>query len=116
MFVTPSQFFKNLADDTRLKIMLLAYVEKEICVCELTNALELSQPKISRHLAQLKNFGLLNGKRMGKWVFYSLANDLPDWQKNTIAQCYQQNKAYIDNEQQKLSLLGNRPERQQQCC
>ncbi|WP_440874408.1 metalloregulator ArsR/SmtB family transcription factor [Thalassotalea sp. PLHSN55] len=113
---SPTQFFKNLADDTRLKIMLLAYAEQEVCVCELTSALDLSQPKISRHLAQLKTHGLLSGRRSGKWVFYALAADLPKWQREVIVKCFDDNKAFIETEYQQLISQGNRPNRQQQCC
>jgi ArsR family transcriptional regulator len=47
-------FFKMLADSTRLRCLLLMQAEGELCVCELTHALNLSQPKISRHLAHLR--------------------------------------------------------------
>ena len=114
--MTPILFFKNLADDTRLKIILLAHAEQEVCVCELTHALDLSQPKISRHLAQLKSSGLLTGRRDGKWVFYSLADNLPRWQSETIALSWQENQHYIQAEQLKLSSLGIRPKRQKLCC
>ena len=55
----PVQFYKCLADETRLKSLLLIEKEQELCVCELMAALEESQPKISRHLAQLRKCGLL---------------------------------------------------------
>jgi len=44
----------------------------ELCVCELMQVLDMSQPRISRHLGILKNAGLVNDRRQGKWVFYSL--------------------------------------------
>ncbi len=50
-------FFKALADETRLRSLLLILQQGELCVCELTEALALSQPKISRHLAQLRTQG-----------------------------------------------------------
>ena len=78
MISTP-QFFKCLSDDTRLFSTLLIYSEKELCVCELMEALALSQPKVSRHLAQLKACRILNDERRGQWVYYSLRTDLPDW-------------------------------------
>ena len=57
--LTPPIVFKCLADDTRARMTLLIAREGELCVCELTHALELSQPKISRHLAQLREAGIL---------------------------------------------------------
>lgn len=63
--------FKALSDETRLRIMVLLS-EKELCVCQLEWALSLTQAKISRHLAVLKNAGLVQDRREGLWIFYSL--------------------------------------------
>ena len=49
--LTPTTVFKCLADETRVRLMLLITREDELCVCELTCALDESQPKVSRHLA-----------------------------------------------------------------
>ncbi|HNR14478.1 MAG TPA: metalloregulator ArsR/SmtB family transcription factor [Thermodesulfobacteriota bacterium] len=65
--------FQALSDHTRLRIMKLLETG-ELCVCELMQVLDMSQPRISRHLGILKNAGLVNDRRQGKWVFYSLRN------------------------------------------
>lgn len=62
---------KALSDETRVRVMKLLE-ERELCVCELMQVLEMSQPRISRHLGVLKNAGLVNDRREGKWVYYSL--------------------------------------------
>ncbi|MCF6250151.1 MAG: metalloregulator ArsR/SmtB family transcription factor [Methylococcaceae bacterium] len=77
--ISPVQFFKCLSDDTRLRCIALLQKEGKLCVCELTTALELSQPKISRHLASLRQCGLLQASREGQWVFYQINPKLPDW-------------------------------------
>lgn len=64
--------FKALSDQTRLRIMVLL-AEKELCVCHLEWALGLTQAKISRHLNVLRHAGLVQCRREGLWVFYSLA-------------------------------------------
>lgn len=66
--------------------MTLIYQEDELCVCELMDALQESQPKISRHLAQLRNCGLLCDRRDGQWVYYSINPDLPNWALNILEQ------------------------------
>jgi ArsR family transcriptional regulator len=76
---SPVDIFKALADDTRSRIALLIAREGELCVCELTAGLDLSQPKISRHLALLRSNGLLTDRRQGQWVFYRLHPDLSPW-------------------------------------
>jgi ArsR family transcriptional regulator len=65
-------FFKCLADETRFNIVMLVLGNNEQCVCDLTEKLQLSQPKISRHLALLRSSGLLQDRRQGQWVYYSL--------------------------------------------
>ncbi|MGR8935963.1 MAG: metalloregulator ArsR/SmtB family transcription factor [Gammaproteobacteria bacterium] len=73
------QLFKCLSDETRLRCVLLLQQRGELCVCELTNALQLSQPRISRHLAQLRAHGLLQDRRQGLWVYYRIHPNLPPW-------------------------------------
>lgn len=77
--MTPVKFFKCLSDETRLRCIALLQKEGRLCVCELTTALDLSQPKISRHLASLRQCGLLLDSRDGQWVFYQINPKLPDW-------------------------------------
>jgi ArsR family transcriptional regulator len=72
-------FTKATADQTRLRILLLLANGRELCVCELTQALDLAQPKISRHLAVLRETGLLLDRKAGLWVHYRLHPDLPAW-------------------------------------
>lgn len=65
-------FFRALADHTRLRLLNLMG-EDEVCVCYLVEALKLSQPKISRHLAYLRRAGIVVARRDGKWMHYRLA-------------------------------------------
>jgi ArsR family transcriptional regulator len=75
----PAPVFKLLADDTRLRCALLLLAEGELCVCELTHALDVAQPKMSRHLGVLRDAGLVADRRQGHWVYYRIAPDLPSW-------------------------------------
>jgi len=70
-----ARLFKAFSDATRLKILkLLTY--RKMCVCELNLAIDTSQPTISHHLNILENVGLIRGERKGKWMFYSISNDM----------------------------------------
>ncbi|MFV5192692.1 ArsR/SmtB family transcription factor [Acinetobacter courvalinii] len=80
-----TDFFKCLSDQTRLDILRLVVAKNSICVCELTEQLELSQPKISRHLALLRNLSILLDERKGQWVYYSLNLDLPEWALSVLS-------------------------------
>jgi ArsR family transcriptional regulator len=66
-----SRLFKALADETRLRIVALLS-HGELCVCHLEEALRLSQPKVSRHLATLRAAGVVEDRRDGTWVYYRL--------------------------------------------
>lgn len=112
----PHNIFKALADDTRLKTLLLIQQEGEVCVCELMTALEQSQPTISRHLARLRRDGLLLDRRQGQWVFYRLHPDLSEWVVDILRITGQATPSYLADCQAALNRMGARPERAQVCC
>lgn len=64
-------FYLALADKTRLRLLNLMRAN-EVCVCFFTEVLGESQPKVSRHLAYLRNAGLVEARRDGKWMHYSI--------------------------------------------
>jgi len=66
------QLGKILSDSNRVKILALLDREKELCVCELCDTLELSQPLVSRHLKQMREANILHAEKSGKWMSYSL--------------------------------------------
>ena len=66
-----SPLFAALADRTRLRLLNLI-AGREVCVCYLVEVLRLGQPKISRHLAYLRNAGVVAARREGKWMHYRL--------------------------------------------
>lgn len=66
-----SHVLKLLGDKTRLTIAALL-MKRELCVCELLQVFEMSQPSISQHLRKLKDAGLVKELRRGQWIYYSL--------------------------------------------
>ncbi|GMQ88453.1 MAG: metalloregulator ArsR/SmtB family transcription factor [Gammaproteobacteria bacterium] len=85
MHAEPEIFFQMLADTTRLRVAMLLQHHGELCVCELTHALALSQPKISRHLGQMREAGLVQTRRAGRWMYYRLHPDLQAWMQTSLA-------------------------------
>lgn len=114
--MSPTTVFKCLADETRVRLMLLITREEELCVCELTCALDESQPKISRHLAQLRTCGLLADRRQGQWVYYRLHPDLPDWVRSVLSTALEANLHWLAPDAKRLDVMGDRPERAAACC
>jgi len=106
-----TDFLKQLSDQTRLRSLMLLHKEGELCVCELIHALGLSQPKISRHLATLRDAGIVQGRREGTWIYYSLHSDLPDWALSIIASSSQGTVGIepFVSDQSSLCQMPNRP-------
>ncbi len=107
--MNPSQLFKCLSDDTRLLSTLLIHSEGELCVCELMAALDDSQPKISRHLAQLRSCGILTDRRDKQWVYYRLHPQLPAWITQILDTTARAQKEQLHVCLQKLKAMQCRP-------
>ncbi|MES2821692.1 MAG: metalloregulator ArsR/SmtB family transcription factor [Pseudomonadota bacterium] len=114
--LTPTTLFKCLADETRLRALMLITREQELCVCELTCALEASQPKVSRHLAHLRTCGLLADRRQGQWVYYRLHPQLPQWVLSVLQTTLDANPHGLEPDAQRLRAMGERPARLAACC
>jgi ArsR family transcriptional regulator len=66
------RMFRAFSDRTRLRILHLL-LPGELCVCHIVDVLDLSQPKVSRHLAYLRRTGLVLARKEGLWNYYRLA-------------------------------------------
>ena len=71
-----AETFKALGDPVRLRLFHLLSRREELCVCHLTQALDLPQSTVSRHLAVLRHAGLVTPRREGKWMHYRLSGEL----------------------------------------
>lgn len=109
--MTLEQLFKLLSDPTRLRCMLLLHAEVSLCVCELTSALELSQPKISRHLAMLREGGLVQDERRGQWVHYRLHASLSNWVFDVLAAASRSDSgaSLLAADKRRLAAMAVRP-------
>jgi ArsR family transcriptional regulator len=72
-------FFEVLSDPIRRRILSLLLIHDERCVCDLNAALDVPQPKVSRHLGVLREAGLVLTRREGVWMHYRLHPELPAW-------------------------------------
>ncbi|ECH0058663.1 metalloregulator ArsR/SmtB family transcription factor [Salmonella enterica] len=95
------QLFKNLSDETRLKIVLLLRTSGELCDCELCGTFEESHPEISRYLSMIRESGLRIDRREGKLIHYRLSTHMPAWVADVIEQAYLSQK-------ENISLLAGR--------
>lgn len=105
--ITSESFFRALSDPTRLRCLLLLLSEQEICVCEFVHALELSQPRVSRHLGHLRDLGVVTTERRGQWMYYRLNPALPPWARDVLAAAFQAEG--VRDLRQRLASMPNRP-------
>ncbi len=113
-----NEFFKALSDETRLRCLVLILNHQEICVCELIYALELPQPTISRHLSILKWHKLVQQRRMGQWMLYSIHPDLSAYQRDILARLLKQaeTESLFIADERTLSTMLDRPQIEGRCC
>jgi len=111
MHIPPEQLIPALSDSTRLRSILLMARQGELCVCELMYALDMIQPKISRHLALLRDAGIVSSRRQGQWIYYQLHPDLPSWAMETIQAILKgaENLPPYTNDLTMLTNMPNRP-------
>jgi len=74
--MTMAEIFKALGDPVRLRLFQLLANRDELCVCHLTDALNLPQSTVSRHLGILRHAGLVATRRGGKWIHYRLTDSV----------------------------------------
>ena len=79
MPISATDLFSALAHETRLRCLMLLLRHRELCVCELAEAIGAAQPHMSRHLARLRGLGLVTDRRDGLWIYYRINPDLPEW-------------------------------------
>jgi len=72
------EMHKALADETRLRALRLLQELGELCVCDVEAGLDITQSRASRHLNQLRQAGLVADRRDGPWVYYRIAEPLPE--------------------------------------
>ena len=69
-----AQIFKALCDENRIRILKLLH-NGEMCACKLLDALNISQPTLSHHMKILCDAGIVNGRKEGKWMHYSICEE-----------------------------------------
>lgn len=105
--ITPETLFRALSDSTRLRCLLLMLSEQSLCVCEFVHALDLSQPRVSRHLGHLRDLGIVQDERRGQWVHYRLHPQLPDWAREVLQAAFAADS--VGDIRRRLAAMPNRP-------
>jgi ArsR family transcriptional regulator len=93
-FERTARVFHALAEPTRLRIVDLLR-SGERCVCELTDALEMAQSKLSFHLKGLKDAGLVLDRKEGRWVYYRLNQDRVEEVAAVLTDCCSPGRSWL---------------------
>lgn len=102
---------KALADKNRLRVVMFLMTQEKLCVCQITEMLELSIPTVSRHMSVLLNAHLVKSRKEGRWVYYSLANTFPLLLRQWLMEELSQSEGNLkDIEKLKEILLCNSDE------
>ncbi|PJA31644.1 MAG: hypothetical protein CO187_08350 [Zetaproteobacteria bacterium CG_4_9_14_3_um_filter_53_7] len=101
-----AEVFKALGEPVRLRLFALLADQAEICVCHLTDALQLPQSTVSRHLGVLRHAGLATTRRDGKWMHYQLAGDIPS-ELRLLLQNAHDTQAQLSADLQRLNSSRN---------
>ena len=115
MNIDANSFFSALSNEIRLRCLMLLQLQGELCVCELTHALNLSQPMMSRHLALLRSSGIVSDRRAGQWIYYQINPQLDEWAKqvlDTTAQANLDKSPFAED----LAVLQDMPNRPGSAC
>ena len=73
-----TQIFKSFSEESRIRIIFLLFHKQQLCISDLESILDFTQTKTSRHIAYLKNAGLVNARKLDQWVLYSLKEEVID--------------------------------------
>jgi ArsR family transcriptional regulator, arsenate/arsenite/antimonite-responsive transcriptional repressor len=102
-----SQIFKACADESRLRILHLIFINGEMCISDLEKILDFTQAKTSRHLIYLKNSGILSYRRYNHWVFYQIKDEVFEILKQ-IFQFLRKDQQLQKDQQVYQTLYSNR--------
>jgi len=102
-----SQIFKACADESRLRILHLVFVNEEMCITDLEKILDFTQAKTSRHLVYLKNSGIVTSRRDNHWVFYHIKDEVYEILKQ-IFQFLRKDKQLQKDQQVYETMFSNR--------
>jgi ArsR family transcriptional regulator len=98
-----AQIFRACADESRLRILHLIFLNGEMCISDLERILEFTQAKTSRHLIYLKNSGILSYRRYNHWVFYQVKDEVGEILKQIFS--FLNKDAQLQKDQQLYQTL-----------
>jgi ArsR family transcriptional regulator len=101
---------KALADGSRLRVIAALMEQDELCVCQITELLQLATATVSRHMSVLQNARLVKGRKNGRWVYYGLSDSFPPVLRQWLLQSLSQSVEIAADRRKLQTILACRPE------
>ncbi len=100
---------KALADGNRMRVIAALMEHDELCVCQITEMLELATATVSRHMGSLHHARLVRSRKQGRWVYFRLADSFPGLLRQWLCESFTESPEITTDRQNLLTILSSRP-------
>jgi ArsR family transcriptional regulator len=97
---------KALSDRSRLRVVMALTDNEELCVCQITEMLNLAMPTVSRHMSVLQNAGLVKSRKDSRWVYYRLSETFPKQCLNWLKEALMNSEAFAEDQKRMEAILS----------
>ena len=101
---------KALSDGNRLRVVMALSAHDELCVCQITELLQVSTPTVSRHMSALQNAGLVESRKDARWMHYRLSENFPDVLLNWVKSSVSDSQIILQDKETLESILSFPPD------
>ena len=106
----PLSILKALADGNRLRVVAALMDQEVLCVCQITELIQLATATVSRHMSILQNADLVKSKKSGRWVYYCLTDTFPDLIRQWLARELADSDQIATDRKEMQAILAYDPE------
>ncbi|MFP4453638.1 MAG: ArsR/SmtB family transcription factor [Desulfobacterales bacterium] len=97
---------KALSDGSRLRVVMALSEHDELCVCQITELLQVSTPTVSRHMSVLQNAGLAESRKDARWVHYRLSENFPESLLNWVRSSVSDSQIILQDQERLETILS----------
>ena len=106
----PLSILKALADGNRLRVAAALIEHEELCVCQITELLQLATATVSRHMSILHNAHVVQSRKKSRWVYYRLTDEFPALLRQWLTQELTESPQIIQDRKDLTTILSYDPE------
>ncbi|MCF8105556.1 MAG: metalloregulator ArsR/SmtB family transcription factor [Desulfohalobiaceae bacterium] len=106
----PLSILKALADGSRLRVAAALMEHEELCVCQITELLQLATATVSRHMSILQNAHVVQSRKIGRWVYYRLTDEFPELLRQWLTRDLAESPQILQDRKDLTTILSYDPE------